>query len=84
MSDVSTIDLIGFAAAGFVLPAFCLVSIRTLRRMGIAGDGAFIAPRCCFFTPSSRSTPTGWRRAAAAPTEKAGNVNGARGWQGEA
>ncbi len=43
MSAMSTVDLIGFAAAGFVLATFCMGSMRALRWMAIASNVAFIA-----------------------------------------
>jgi hypothetical protein len=40
---LATIDAIGFAAAGLVLAAFCMSSMRALRWMAIASNVAFTA-----------------------------------------
>jgi hypothetical protein len=42
-SDLSTTDLIGFAAAALVLATFCMASMNALRWMAIASNVAFIA-----------------------------------------
>ena len=43
MTDLSTTDLIGFAASALVLATFCMPSMSALRRTAVLSNLAFIA-----------------------------------------